>query len=114
MKKKVTWREQFLAEMDGVVLWGRLLTLIEPYYPKAGPKGGRPPLTLETMLRVYFLQNWNAPSDPLAEETLFATEAMRRFVRIELGDDRIPDETTILKFRHLMARHGLTEAVSPR
>lgn len=111
MKKKVTRREQFLAEMDAVVPWGRLLALIAPHYPKAGPKGGRPPMPLETMLRVYFLQNWYALSDPMAEETLYDSEAMRRFAGIELGDDRIPDETTILNFRHLLERHGLTEAI---
>ena len=110
MKKKVTRREQFLAEMDAVVPWGRFLRLIEPHYPKAGSKGGRPPMPLETMLRIYFLQNWYALSDPMAEETLYDSEAMRRFVGIELGDDRIPDETTILNFRHLLERHGLTEA----
>jgi len=111
MKKKVTRREQFLAEMDAVVPWGRLLALIEPHYPKAGPKGRRPPMPLEAMLRVYFLQNWYALSDPMAEETLYDSEAMRRFAGIELGDDRIPDETTILNFRHFLERHGLTEAI---
>lgn len=111
MKKKVTRREQFLTEMNAVVPWSRLLGLIEPHYPKAGPKGGRPPMPLETMLRVYFLQNWYALSDPMAEETLYDSEAMRRFAGIELGDDRIPDETTILNFRHLLERHGLTEAI---
>ncbi len=111
MKKKVTRRERFLAEMDAVVPWGRLLALIEPHYPKVGPKGGRPPMQLETMLRVYFLQNWYALSDPMAEETLYDSEAMRRFAGIELGDDRIPDETTILNFRHLLERYGLTEAI---
>ena len=111
MKKKVTRREQFLAEMEAVVPWSRLLALIAPHYPKAGPKGGRPPMPLETMLRVYFLQNWYALSDPMAEETLYDSEAMRRFAGIELGDDRIPDETTILNFRHLLERHGLTEAI---
>jgi len=111
MKKKVTRRERFLAEMDAVVPWGRLLALLEPHYPKAGPRGGRPPMPLETMLRVYFLQNWYALSDPMAEETLYDSEAMRRFAGIELGDDRIPDETTILNFRHLLERHGLTEAI---
>jgi len=111
MKKKVTRREQFLTEMNAVVPWSRLLALIEPHYPKAGPKGGRPPMPLETMLRVYFLQNWYALSDPMAEETLYDSEAMRRFAGIELGDDRIPDETTILNFRHLLERHGLTEAI---
>lgn len=64
MKKKQTRREKFLAEMDAVVPWARLLTLITPHYPKAGPKGGRPPMPLETMLRIYFLQNWYALSDP--------------------------------------------------
>jgi transposase, IS5 family len=111
MKKKVTRREQFLAEMEAVVPWSRLLALIAPHYPKAGPKGGRPPMALETMLRVYFLQNWYALSDPMAEETLYDSESMRRFAGIELGDDRILDETTILKFRHLLERHGLTEAI---
>ena len=111
MKKKVTRREQFLAEMDAVVPWGRLQALIEPHYPKVGPKGGRPPMPLETMLRIYFLQNWYALSDPMAEETLYDSEAMRRFAGIELGDDRIPDETTILNFRHLLERYGLTEAI---
>ena len=107
MKKKVTRREQFLAQMDAVVPWRRLQALIEPH----DPKGGRPPMPLETMLRIYFLQNWYALSDPMAEETLYDSEAMRRFAGIELGDDRIPDETTILNFRHLMERHGLTEAI---
>ena len=111
MKKKQTRRELFLSEMDAVVPWGRLLALIELHYPKVGPKGGRPPMPLETMLRVYFLQNWYALSDPMAEETLYDSEAMRRFAGIELGDDRIPDETTILNFRHLLERHGLTQAI---
>ena len=70
MKKKLTQRERFLAEMDAVVPWGRLLALIAPHYPKVGPKGGRPP-----MLRVYFLQNWYALSDPMAEETLYDSDA---------------------------------------
>ena len=111
MKKKQTRREVFLSEMEAVVHCGRLLGLITPHYPKAGPKGGRPPMPIETMLRVYFLQNWYALSDPMAEETLYDSEAMRRFAGIELGDDRIPDETTILNFRHLLERHGLTEAI---
>lgn len=111
MKAKVTRREQFLAEMNAVVPWGRLMGLIAPHYPAAGPKGGHQPMPMETMLRVYFLQNWYALSDSMAEETLYGSEAMRRFAGIELGDDRIPDETTILNFRHLLERHGLTEAL---
>jgi|TARA_R110000787_G_scaffold248278_1_gene353839 IS5 family transposase len=70
MKKKQTRRELFLGQMDAVVPWMRLLSLITPHYPKAGPKGGRPPMLLEMMLRVYFLQNWYALGDPMAEEAL--------------------------------------------
>jgi IS5 family transposase len=66
-------------------------------------------MPIETMLRVYFLQNWYALSDPMAEEMLYDSDAMRRFAGIELGDDRIPDETTILNFRHLLEKHQLTE-----
>ena len=112
MKKKQTRWEKVLAEMGAVVPWARLLTLIAPHYPKVGPKGGRPPMPLETMLRVYFLQQWYALSDPMAEEMLYDSDAMRQFADIELGDDRIPDfsrETTILNFRHLLEEHQLTE-----
>lgn len=110
-KKKVTRREKFLAEMEAVVPWSRLLALIEPHYPKMGRKGGRPAIPLEVMLRIYCLQQWYALSDPLAEESLYDSDAMRRFVGLELGEDRIPDETTILNFRHLLERHALTEAI---
>jgi IS5 family transposase len=109
MKKKQTRREKFLGEMDAVVPWPRLLALIGPHYPMVGPKGGRPPMPLEMMLRIYFLQNWYALSDPMAEEMLYDSDAMRQFAGIELGDDRIPDETTILNFRHLLETHQLTE-----
>jgi IS5 family transposase len=109
MKKKLTRREKFLAGMEAVVPWTRLLALIGRYYPKAGSKGGRPPMPLETMLRVYFLQQWYALSDPMAEEMLYDSDAMRQFAGIELGCDRIPDETTILNFRHLLEKHQLTE-----
>jgi transposase, IS5 family len=110
-KKKLTRREKFLAEMEAVVPWARLTALIEPHYPKAGPKGGRPPMPLEVMLRVYCLQQWYALSDPAAEEALYDSDAMRRFAGLELGDDAIPDETTILNFRHLLERHELTRAI---
>lgn len=110
-KQKVTRREKFLAEMEAVVPWTRLLALIDPHYPKMGAKGGRPTIPLEVMLRIYCLQQWYALSDPMAEESLYDSDAMRRFVGLELGDDRIPDETTILNFRHLLERHALTEAM---
>ena len=108
-KKVTTKREAFLNEMERVVPWSRLLKLIEPYYPKAG--NGRPPMPMETMLRIYFLQQWYSLSDPAAEEALYDIESMRRFVQLELLDDAIPDETTILKFRHMIERHALSEAI---
>jgi len=110
-KKKVTRREKFLAEMETVVPWSRLLALIEPHYPKMGSKGGRPAMPLAVMLRIYCLQQWYALSNPTAEGSLYDSDAMRRFAGLELGDDRIPDETTILNFRHLLERHALPEAI---
>src|SRR5271157_4815315 len=108
-KGKVTRRERFLAEMDGVVPWARLIALIEPYYPKAGQ--GRQPLGVEKMLRVYFLQQWFNLSDPQAEDAIYDSESMRRFARVELGDEVVPDESTILRFRHLLERHALAHAI---
>lgn len=108
-KGKITRRERFLAEMDAVIPWQRLLGLIEPHYPKAG--NGRQPHPLERMLRVYFMQNWFNLSDPQAEDSLYDIESMRRFAGIELAEDNIPDETTILRFRHLLERHQLTVAI---
>lgn len=106
-KKKLTRRERFLAEMDAVVPWSTLLAVIEPHYLKAG-RCGRPPMPLETMLRIYFMQQWYALSDPAMEDALYEIESMRRFARLDLADDAMPDETMILKFRHLLEQHGLT------
>src|ERR1051325_11479133 len=108
-KGKVTRREQFLAEMDRVIPWKQLIAVIEPYYPKAGK--GRQPLGLEKMLRVYFLQQWFNLSDPGTEDAIYDSESMRRFARVELSEDVVPDETTILRFRHLLEQHGLTGAI---
>jgi IS5 family transposase len=108
-KGKVTRRERFLAEMDAVIPWPRLVRLIEPHYPKAGQ--GRQPLGLEKMLRIYFLQQWFNLSDPQAEDAIYDSESMRRFARVELGDEVVPDETTILRFRHLLEQHELTQAI---
>ena len=108
-KGKVTRRERFLAEMDAIIPWARLIALIEPHYPKAG--NGRQPLGLEKMLRIYFLQQYFNLSDPQAEDAIYDSESMRRFAGVELGDDVVPDETTILRFRHLLERHGLTKAI---
>jgi hypothetical protein len=109
-KGRTTRRERFLAEMNAVVPWARLLALIEPHYPKAG-RPGRPPMPLERMLRIYFMQQWFNLSDPQAEDALYDIEPMRRFAGVELAEDTIPDETTILQFRHLLERHQLTEKV---
>jgi len=108
-KKKVTRRERFLAEMGAVIPWERFLQRIEPYYPKQG--AGRWPLGMEKMLRIYFLQHWFDLSDPGAEDALYDSESMRRFVGIELGEDVVPDESTILNFRHLLEEHSLTEGL---
>jgi IS5 family transposase len=108
-KGKVTRREQFLAEMNAVIPWSRLMALVEPYYPKAGK--GRQPLGLEKLLRIYFVQQWFDLSDPAAEDAIYDSESIRRFVGVELGEDTVPDETTILRFRHLLEEHDLTAAI---
>ena len=108
-KGKVTRREQFLAEMDTVIPWARLIALIEPHYHQAGR--GRQPHELERMLRIYFLQQWFNLSDPQAEDAIYDSESMRRFARVELCHDKVPDESTILRFRHLLEQQGLTEAI---
>jgi IS5 family transposase len=108
-KGKVTRRERFLAEMDAVIPWTAMLALIEPYYPKAG--NGTQPMPMERMLRIYFMQQWFNLSDPGAEDALYDSESMRRFAGIELVEDAVPDETTILRFRHLLEQHKLTEQI---
>jgi IS5 family transposase len=108
-KGKTTRRERFLAEMDAVIPWRGLVELITPHYPKAG--NGTQPYPLERMLRLYFLQQWFALSDPAMEDAVYDSESMRRFAGIELGTDRVPDETTICRFRHLLEQHQLTEAL---
>src|ERR1700736_6349152 len=102
---KTTRRATFLAEMERVVPWPALCGLIEPFYPKAG--NGRPPVGVERMLRIYFLQQWFNLSDPAAEEALYDSRAMRDFVGIDLGREPVPDETTVCRFRHLLEQHDL-------
>ena len=104
--RKPTRRDQFLAEMDQVIPWRDLCKVIKPFYPT--PKGaGRPPVGLERMLRIHFLQHWFNLSDPAVEEALYDSRAMRRFVGIDLGREPAPDETTVCKFRHLLEVHNL-------
>jgi len=104
--RKLTRRERFLGEMERVVPWGELVALLDPVYPK--PEGaGRPPVGLERMLRIYFLQHWFNLSDPAVEEALYDSASMRAFVGIDLGREPAPDETTVCKFRHLLEEHDL-------
>jgi IS5 family transposase len=103
--RKAPRREIFLSEMDRVMPWAELCALIEPVYPKAG--NGRPPIGLERMLRIYFLQQWFNLSDPGVEEALNDSVAMARFVGLDLGAAAVPDETTICKFRHRLEAHDL-------
>ncbi len=93
---KQTRRQRFLAEMDTIVPWRKLCRLIEPHYPKGAR--GRPPIGIDRMLRVYFLQVWFNLSDPAVEDALYDSAAMRDFVGIDLGRESAPDETTICKF----------------
>jgi transposase, IS5 family len=106
---KRTRREKFLEEMDEIMPWAQLQSLIEPYYPKEG--NGRPPVGLRIMLRIYFLQHWFNLSDPAAEEALYDSPLLRRFAGVDLGRAPAPDETTILNFRHLLERHQLCGAL---
>jgi len=102
---KPTRRAGFLAEMERVVPWAALCRLIEPHYPKPG--NGRPPVGMERMLRIHFLQHWFNLSDPAVEEALYDSQAMRAFAGIDLGREPVPDETTVCRFRHLLEEHDL-------
>ena len=105
--RRATRRDVFLATMNEIVPWQALCEVIEPHYPKAG--NGRPPVGLERMLRMYFVQHWFNLADEACEEALLDSTALRRFVGIDLGRERVPDGTTLLKFRRLLEKHKLGE-----
>ena len=107
--RKPTRRDVFLATMEEIVPWAELCAVIEPHYPKAG--NGRPPVGLERMLRMYFVQQWFNLADAACEDALLDSTALRRFVGIDLGSERVPDATTLLKFRRLLETHKLGEAL---
>jgi IS5 family transposase len=107
--RKQTKRDAFLATMEQIVPWQELCAVIEPHYPKAG--NGRPPIGLERMLRMYFVQHWFNLADEACEEALLDSTALRRFVGIDLGRERVPDGTTLLKFRRLLETHKLGQAL---
>src|SRR3954465_6317949 len=104
-KRKRTRREVFLAEMHRAMPWSQLEALIAPHYPKAG--GGCRPYPLAAMLRIPCLQQWYGLSDPAMEEELYEIASMRQFAGLLLARGTVPDETTILNFRHLLEQHGL-------
>jgi IS5 family transposase len=109
LKKKTTRREKFLGEMERVVPWARLVAVIEPHYPRG--ERGRPPMGIERMLRIYFLQQWYSLADEALEDAIYDSQALRTFARIDLSAEPVPDATTLLKFRHLLERHGLTKKI---
>jgi len=107
--RRPTKRDAFLAAMEQIVPWAQLCRVIEPHYPKAG--NGRPPVGLQRMLRMYFVQHWFNLADEACEDALLDSTALRRFVGIDLGRERVPDATTLLKFRRLLEKHQLGEAL---
>lgn len=107
--RRPTKRDEFLTTMNGIVLWAELCAVIEPHYPKAG--NGRPPIGLERMLRMYFVQHWFNLADEACQEALLDSTALRRFVGIDLGCERVPDGTTLLKFRRLLEDKKLGQAL---
>ena len=106
-KTKRTRKRELLDEMNLVVPWSELVSLIAPHAPQAGTKGGRPPFAVETMLRIHFLQQWFSLSDPAMEEALYDTPMFREFAGLDIGEDHLPDESTILRLRHLLVAHKL-------
>jgi IS5 family transposase len=108
LKKKRTRREKFLAEMERVVPWARLIAVIEPLYPTSG-RVGRQPMGVPKMLRMYLLQQWYGLADEALEDAIYDSQALRDFVGIDLSRESVPDATTLLKFRRLLELGELTK-----
>jgi IS5 family transposase len=108
-KKKTTRREKFLSRMEEVIPWAKLLAVIEPHYPKG--ERGRPPVGLERMLRVYFLQQWYGLADEALEDALYDSQALQQFARIDMNAEGVPDATTLLNFRHRLETHDLCKGL---
>ena len=106
---RATRKAEFLARMEGLMPWAEFCALIEPHYPKAG--NGRPPVGLERMLRMYCIANWFNLSDVACEDALYDVPVFREFCRIDLGQERVPDATTLMNFRHLLETHQLGAAL---
>ncbi|MEN9573294.1 MAG: hypothetical protein RL514_1149 [Verrucomicrobiota bacterium] len=108
-KKKTTRREVFLARMEEVIPWTKLLAVLAPFYPKG--ERGRPPVGLERMLRVYFLQQWYDLADEALEDALYDSQALQQFARIDWAGGGVPDATTLLNFRHRLETHDLCKGL---
>lgn len=108
-RKKKTKREKFLEIMDEIIPWDEWVALVEPYYPKG--KRGRPPVKLETILRMYLLQVWFNLSDEGVEDAIYDSYAMRKFMGINFLEEQAPDATTLLHFRHLVEKNGIGKLV---
>src|SRR5271163_4081679 len=108
-KKKITRREKFLGRMEEIIPWAALLAVLKPFYPKG--ERGRPPIGLERMLRIYFLQQWYGLADAAVEDALYDSQALRGFAGIDLTVEAVPDETTMLHFRHWLQQHELTKVL---
>lgn len=107
--RRPTRRDMFLSTMDKIVPWQELCSVVEPYYPKGD--GGRPPIGLERMMRMLFVQHWFNLADQACEEALYDSASLRSFVGIDLGRERVPDGTTLLRFRRLLEQHKLGQAL---
>jgi IS5 family transposase len=108
-KKKQTRRDKFLGEMEQVVPWARLVARLQPFYPKG--ERGRPPIGLERMLRIYFLQQWYGLADEALEDALYDSQALRGFAGLDLAAATVPDATTVMNFRHWLEQHDLTKVL---
>ena len=107
--RRPTKRDVFLKTMDRIMPWQELCSVVQPHYPKG--EGGRPPVGLERMLRMLFVQHWFNLADEACEEALYDSASLRSFVGIDLGRERVPDATTLLKFRRLLETHQLGQAL---
>ena len=101
-RKRITKREEFLNSMDKIVPWSDWVDMIRPYYPEG--KRGRPPKEIETMLRMYLMQNWFSLSDEGIEDAIYDSYSMRQFMHLNFLTEQVPDATTLLKFRHLIEK----------
>lgn len=108
-RKRKTKREQFLEMMDQIIPWEHWVEIIKPYYPSG--KRGRPPMGIETMLRMYLMQDWFNLADEAIEDAIYDSYAMRSFMHIDFLEKQVPDAATLLKFRHLLEKEKIGEKI---